>query len=161
MMWKKLKSLKIVLLLLAAIPTAAYALDCSHKPPCPTGTAAQESISCDACCPDGTAITSASDTFCCVIGYQPSPDGLFCIPIGAVLKSDGSCYAMNDANPCCKEGWHTVSKVDCCPDGMTLATDNDVCCTNRADGKCCPDKFFYNVYTASCQPPKPMGIQVR
>jgi len=161
MMWKKLKSLKIVLLLLAVIPMQAYALDCSHKPPCPPGTSAQESVSCEACCPDGSFIKNATDTACCVAGYWLSPDGVSCLPDGAILKSDGSCYVMNEADPCCKEGWHQVDKYDCCPDGFTKATDNEWCCTQRADGKCCPPDFIFSDVAGTCIPPKPKGVVVR
>lgn len=161
MMWRKSGYLKIALLLWAAIPTAAWALDCSHKPPCPLGTSAQESVSCEACCPDGSFITSATDTFCCVEGYRPSPDNKTCLPIGAIMKSDGSCYAMAETDPCCPTGWHAVNVYECCPDGFTLATDLEGCCTQRADGKCCAPNFILNPYSGTCIPPKPVGIMVR
>lgn len=160
-MWKKLRNSSAGLLLLAAIPMSAYALDCSHKPPCPTGTTAQESVSCDACCPAGTYIRNASDTACCPSGTWLSPDGLACVTDGAVLKSDGSCYVFNDADACCEQGYHLVTKYSCCRDGFNLATDNDMCCTQRADGKCCPDKFLYSFDSGRCIPPKPTGVVVR
>ena len=149
----------IVALALAAAP--ARALDCSHKPACPPGTAAQESVSCDACCPAGSYIRSASDRYCCPAGHFLSPDGERCIPEGLSLKSDGSCWATSDADPCCPAGWHTVNVYGCCPDGYTLATDNDNCCTQRADGKCCPDKFHHHPITGSCIPPRPVGLTIR
>ena len=162
MTWKKSKFLKIALLLWAAIPTAAYGLDCSHKPPCPTGTVAQESVSCDVCCVEGLVITSPTDAFCCPPGYRPSPDNYACLREGAFLKSDGSCYVMAETDQCCPTGSHLVNKYECCPDGYTLATDNDMCCTQRADGKCCPEKFVYNIDIGGrCIPPKPVGVQVR
>lgn len=146
---------------MAAIPMSAYALDCSHKPPCPTGTTAQESVSCDACCAGDSYIRNATDTHCCAAGHFLSPDGTYCLPDGAILKSDGSCWAMNEANPCCKEGWHTVNQYDCCPDGLTLATDNPDCCTIRSDGKCCQAGFTFNEWTGVCNPSKPVGVVVR
>jgi hypothetical protein len=59
------------------------------------------------------------------------------------------------------DGWHQVNFYECCPDGMTLATDNSSCCTQRADGKCCPDKFRFNNAAELCIPPKPAGIMLR
>lgn len=161
-MWKKLRNSSAGLLLLAAIPMSAYALDCSHKPPCPTGTTAQESVSCDACCAGESYIKKATDKHCCIAGYTPTDDG-FCVPDGAILKSDGSCYVMAESDPCCKEGWHLVNRHNCCPDGFNLATDNESCCTNREDGKCCPPLYsFVRVDGCGyCYPPKPAGIQVR
>ena len=145
----------------AAIPMSAYALDCSHKPPCPTGTTAQESVSCEACCADGYAITSATDKWCCPIGMHPTEDHFECVPNGAILKSDGSCWAMSETDPCCKEGWHSVNKYECCPDNMTLASDVEGCCTMREDGKCCPPLYLQHPTEGVCIPPKPTGVIVR
>jgi len=149
------------ILAIVMMAAQAYALDCSHKPPCPPGTTAQESVSCDACCPDGSFITSAEDKFCCPEGYIPSPDNTNCIPKGAFIKSDGTCYVMNETDACCLAGWHTVNQYECCPDGFTLATDNEFCCTQRADGKCCAPNFRLNVLTGRCIPPKPTGVMLR
>ena len=145
--------------MLAEVPV--WGLDCSHKPACPPGTAAQESVSCEACCIDGLAITSATDQWCCPIGWHPTEDSYRCIKDGAILKSDGSCYVMAETDPCCQTGWHNVSKYECCPDGFTLATDNEWCCTNRSDGKCCPDKYVFNDLSGACNPPRPTGVVFR
>lgn len=161
MMWKTLQSFSVGLLLLAAIPIQAYALDCSAKPPCPPGTTAQESVSCDACCAGEAYIKSPTDKWCCIAGYFLTPDQMRCLPDGAILKSDGSCWTMDVANPCCQVGWHTVNVYECCPDGKTLATDNEWCCTERTDGKCCEDGFIFNVEAGACNPPRPTGVVVR
>ena len=139
----------------------AHALDCSHKPPCPPGTIPQESVSCEACCPDGSYIKNATDQYCCPEGHFLSPDGTRCLPDGAILKSDGSCWASSETAQCCLDGWHTVSVYDCCPNGYTLATDNDNCCTQRADGTCCAPGFRHHPLTGACLPPRPTGVTVR
>lgn len=144
-----------------AMTGMCWGLDCSHKPPCPPGTTAQESITCDACCVEGLALTAATDQWCCPIGQKPTADQYRCIPNNAILKSDGTCYVMAETDPCCKEGWHSVNKYECCPNGYTLATDNESCCTSRADGKCCPDKYIFNDASGSCRPPKPVGVVIR
>lgn len=150
-----------VLSILVAISDLVWGLDCSHKPPCPPGTTAQESISCEACCPDGSFIKTANDPYCCPQGHTLSPDNKRCLPDGYILKSDGSCYVMNEADQCCPDGWYVVSKYDCCPTGYTLAIDNDNCCTQRADGKCCAEKFVAHPLTGACIPPRPVGVMIR
>jgi hypothetical protein len=147
--------------ILIAISDLVWGLDCSYKPPCPPGLTAQETITCDACCAEGFALTTAADKWCCPIGEKPTEDEYRCIPIAAILKSDGTCYVMNETDPCCREGWHGINKYECCPDGFALSTDNDACCTSRSDGKCCPDKYIWNPYSGTCAPPRPTGVTVR
>ena len=146
------------LVLLASVAQAQVI--CPEEQPCPVGYH-ETLVNCKVCVMDGYDLTRPTDTDACPIGTWLSPDGLACVTDGAVLKSDGSCYVFNDADACCEQGYHLVTKYSCCRDGFNLATDNDMCCTQRADGKCCPDKFLYSFDSGRCIPPKPTGVVVR
>lgn len=154
-----------VLAICLAVSDLVWGLDCSYKPPCPVGTTPQESVSCDACCADGYAITKATDTDCCPIGSWlavDTPTMKVCCANGTILKSDGMCCVANEADPCnCQAGWHLVGAFSCCPDGKFISADNPECCVTVQGANCCQTYQDYRTDANACVPKKATGIVVR
>ena len=139
-----------------------HALDCSHKPPCPPGTVAQEEVSCEACCVTGYSIDKPDDPVCCPDGTYYVAEVNDCCPDGWILKSDGMCWVQNDADPCtCPNGWHQVAAFSCCPDGKFLSADNPNCCVGTEGSNCCRDYQVFREDAGACVPKKPTSLTIR
>lgn len=143
------------LMLLASVAQAQVI--CPGEQPCPVGYH-ETLVNCKVCVVDGYDLTRPTDTDACPIGSWLTPDQKQCCPNGTILKSDGQCCVVNEADACtCQTGYHQVAAFKCCPDGFSLATDNDGCCT--MGGACCPQGLIFS--NGACVPKQPQGVVVR
>lgn len=146
------------LMLLASVAQAQVI--CPGEQPCPVGYH-ETLVNCKVCVVDGYDLTRPTDTDACPVGSWLTPDQKQCCANGTILKSDGMCCVVNEADPCtCATGYHQVAPHTCCPDGMDLSTDNPNCC-KQGGGVCCPTGLTFREDAGACVPGKPLAIKVR
>ena len=146
------------LVLLASVAQAQVI--CPGEQPCPVGYH-ETAVNCKVCILDGYVLTRPTDTEACKVGFWVTPDQKQCCPDGTILKSDGMCCVVNEADPCtCAAGYHQVAAFKCCLDGMELSADNPNCCV-VGGGVCCATGLTFREDIGSCVPGKPTAIQVR
>lgn len=153
-----------VLALIFAFSDIVWGLDCSHKPACPPGTTAQDTITCDGCCVNGYSITRPTDKWCCIDGMYLIEGTEICCPVGEHISPDGMCCTSDDSKPCtCEEGYHIVAPFSCCKDGMFLSADVSDCCVSVEGAPCCPSTMEWRIAGGEghCVPKKPTGVVVR
>lgn len=156
---RRLLYMGAALILMAGIAQAQVI--CPGEQPCPVGYH-ETLVNCKVCVMDGYDLTRPTDTDACPVGSWLTPDQKQCCANGTILKSDGMCCVVNEADPCtCPAGYHQVAAFSCCPDGFTLATDNSNCCTKREDGKCCAAWQDHSPIHGVCVPKKPLNVIVR